>query len=129
MEAIIVEDSEAAAALLRSYLKKMGYKKIQIGYNAKQGLKILRDAINNPMSAAKLVFVDWVMPQMDGLDFFKAAQEFADAETHFIMVTAKSDKASVKNAITAGFHGYLVKPYTQDSLAKMINIVRGKLAL
>jgi two-component system chemotaxis response regulator CheY len=58
---------------------------------------------------------DWNMPNMDGLDFFKAARAEAGLkELPFLMVTAEAEKEKVIMAIQAGVNNYIVKPFTAE---------------
>ena len=73
-----------------------------------------------------LVLCDWEMPQMTGEDLLRLLRGHdALKDTKFIMITAKSDRASVIQAMQMGVNGFLVKPFTIEGLLqKMADVDR-----
>lgn len=64
-----------------------------------------------------LIISDWNMPNCTGLDFLKRVR--ADARYKhlpFMLVTAESEKQQIMDAIKSGCSGYVIKPFTQDTL-------------
>ena len=64
------------------------------------------------------------MPNMPGIDLLKAVR--ADArlkDIPFLMVTAEAKKDEVSAALEAGVTGYVVKPFTPDSLESKISSI------
>lgn len=64
-----------------------------------------------------LIISDWNMPNCTGFDFLKRVR--ADARFRhlpFMLVTAESEKQQIMDAIKSGCSGYVIKPFTQDTL-------------
>ena len=74
-----------------------------------------------------IVISDWNMPNCSGLDLLKRVR--ADGRFKvlpFVLVTAESEIAQVKEAVLAGVDGYLVKPFVKDALVAKLTEVHGK---
>jgi DNA-binding response OmpR family regulator len=74
-----------------------------------------------------LVLCDWEMPHMTGEDLLKWLRGHDTLkDTKFIMITTKSDKESVLEAVKTGVNGYLVKPFSMDKLLQKMAEVDGR---
>lgn len=76
--------------------------------NGRQALRHLET------STISLVFLDWNMPGMDGMDFLKtvrAKPEFKDLP--IVMITSERGKFSVIEALQNGATDYIVKPVNE----------------
>lgn len=72
-----------------------------------------------------LIISDWNMPLMTGEELLKNVRE-TDQFAHipFLMLTARSDKDSVLDAIDAGVTEYMHKPFDRQTLiAKVRNML------
>ena len=67
-----------------------------------------------------VVFVDWNMPNMDGLTLVKKIRE-VDKNVLLMMVTTEAEKERVVEAIKAGVNNYVVKPFTPDVLSQKLD--------
>jgi len=68
-----------------------------------------------------LVISDWNMPRMDGLALLKTIRtepRFTDLPV--VLLTAEGDKDHVMEAIKYGVSGYVVKPFTPQSLLEKL---------
>lgn len=71
----------------------------------------------------QLVFVDWDMPEMDGIAFVRKVRENpAYRDVRLVMVTKETRLHNVKEALEAGADEYIMKPFTRE-------VVRDKLQL
>ncbi|MDX9715325.1 MAG: response regulator [Dissulfurispiraceae bacterium] len=71
-----------------------------------------------------LVLCDWEMPGMNGEELLRWLKQQPElCSIPFIMVTAKSEKEDVIKAIQGGVAGYIVKPFTIDSLVQKMTTV------
>jgi DNA-binding response OmpR family regulator len=73
-----------------------------------------------------LVLCDWEMPDIKGnelLQWLRSHQSRAINATPFIMVTAKSDRAAIVEALKLGVNDYILKPLTVDLLGKKIRTI------
>jgi len=76
--------------------------------NGKQALRVLES--NN----VSIVFLDWNMPGMDGMEFLKVVRAMPQyKELPIIMVTSERGKFSVIEALQNGATDYIVKPVNE----------------
>ncbi len=66
-----------------------------------------------------IVFTDWNMPRMDGLEFVKKIRA-VNKKVPIIMVTTEGEKMKVLTALKAGVNNYIVKPFTPDVLKQKL---------
>lgn len=67
--------------------------------------------------APDLLLADVYLPDGDGIDLVRAAG--VDA----VVLSAAAEPATVRRALSAGVHGYLVKPFTRQSLTERLERV------
>jgi len=87
------------------------------------------DADNGVNALAKLnsdrfdlVILDWVMPEMDGLELLtRMKRSEALKDIPVMMVTAEAEPESIVKAVKAGVSNYLMKPITVKMLNDKIN--------
>lgn len=76
-----------------------------------------------------MVFVDWNMPNMSGIDFVKKLRATCPRRVPVIMVTSESTMARIEEALDqAGADGYVCKPFTTDVLKQKLTPLFEKLA-
>jgi len=65
----------------------------------------------------RVVVSDWVMPRMDGVDLCRRIRSASATDpTHFIMLTAHSDKSRLLDAYQAGVDDFVSKPFDPEEL-------------
>ena len=58
-----------------------------------------------------IIFLDWNMPEMNGMEFLKKVRTMPDyKELPIIMVTSEAAKYNVVEALQAGATDYIIKP-------------------
>lgn len=68
-----------------------------------------------------LVILDWMMPQMDGIDFLtRIRQNPKHAALRIVMCSAKAREANMGAALQAGANAYIPKPITFDDAQQML---------
>jgi len=76
--------------------------------NGKQALRLLE--ANN----ITIVFLDWNMPGMDGMEFLKVVRSMPQyKDLPIVMVTSERGKFSVIEALQNGATDYMVKPVNE----------------
>lgn len=73
-----------------------------------------------------LVFLDIQMPGMDGLALLAQLREMDD-RVNIIMLSAYDQFSYAQQAIRLGAMDFIVKPYTEEAIAQVVNRVRGRL--
>ncbi|MCL2759245.1 MAG: response regulator [Treponema sp.] len=83
--------------------------------NGKQALRLLE--ANN----VTIVFLDWNMPGMDGMDFLKVVRAMPQyKDLPIVMVTSERGKFSVIEALQSGATDYIVKPVQEKVFKEKI---------
>lgn len=118
MKVLIVDDSRAMRAMLKSIMTDLGFEILEAGH----GIEGLAQIEANP--GIDLALVDWNMPQMDGLEFVKALrQDRRNAELKVMMVTAENDMAKMARALMVGADEYAMKPLTRDAIIAKLEML------
>lgn len=118
MKVLIVDDSRAMRAMLKSIMTDLGFEVLEAGH----GIEGLAQLEANP--GIDLALVDWNMPQMDGLEFVKALrQDRRNAELKVMMVTAENDMAKMARALMVGADEYAMKPLTRDAIIAKLEML------
>lgn len=116
---LAVDDSPTMRRIIINTLKRAGFDDIVEACDGKDALAKLRvdDEVN-------LVITDWNMPEMDGLTFvstLRSMEKYKDLPV--LMVTTRSVKEDIVQALKAGVTNYIVKPFTPDTLKEKIEQV------
>jgi two-component system chemotaxis response regulator CheY len=118
MIALVVDDSRATRAMLRSMLRNLGFDVIEAGH----GIEALQRL--DASTEVDFALVDWNMPEMDGLELvrsIRAERRFADLPV--MMVTAETDMSQMARALMAGADEYALKPLDQESLVSKLRLL------
>jgi CheY-like chemotaxis protein len=118
MRMLIAEDNRASRVLLEKLLMLEGHE-VASAANGEEALASFEER------KPDMVFVDWMMPKMDGLQLTKRIRELDGSPSkrvYIIMVTAKSEKEDMLTALEAGVDDFIVKPYDRSVLISRIKI-------
>jgi len=121
MRVFVVDDSKTMRNIVKGVLGTIGATAIEEAGDGQDALSRV-DAFN-----PDLILMDWNMPVMDGMTFVKNYRG-AKKTTPIIMVTTEAEKSRVMEAIQAGVNNYAVKPFTPESLSKIIETTMAKAA-
>ena len=111
---LVAEDEGLIRMDLVEMLQELGYEVIGQAMNG--GVAVEMAVALNP----DVVLMDVAMPMRDGLS---AATEIIDSRVApVVMVTAFSERDTVKNAAQAGALGFIVKPFNRADLAPAIEV-------
>ena len=122
VKAVIVDDQLTMRSLVRTALQQIGVLDIREYPSAGEAFQDLKSR------PAHVVFSDFNMPGMDGLEFLRAIR--ADAATKamaFILLTGRADKELVQRAAQFGANNYMVKPFTVATLKQKLDQIFGEL--
>lgn len=119
LRVLTIDDSRTMQGMLRKALEGAGYDVIQ-GGDGVEGLEVLQDASPPP----KVIITDINMPRMDGFEVIEAVRRL-DRFKHLpiIVLTTESDPEKKARARAAGATGWIVKPFSPDSLVAAIRRV------
>jgi two-component system, cell cycle response regulator len=124
MRILIAEDDSTSRTILTAVLTKQGYE-VMATKNGAEAWDIMRKP-----DAPKLAILDWMMPQMDGVEICRRIRTMETNEPpHIIMLTAKTEKVDIITALDAGADDYLTKPFDHGELRARVNVGRRMLEL
>lgn len=122
IRAVVVDDQMTMRTLVRSSLQQIGINEIRDFASAAEALTSLKG------QAAHVIFSDFNMPGMDGLEFLKGVRsDPALKSTAFILLTGRADKDLVQSAAKLGANNYMVKPFTVATIKQKLEQVFGVL--
>lgn len=65
----------------------------------------------------ELIMLDWNMPVMNGMEFFKEFKErYGKGNTKVIFCTTENELAKIMEAVEEGADEYIMKPFNKDIL-------------
>lgn len=74
----------------------------------------------NPRST-DIVFVDWNMPNMNGMDMVRRIRaQFPERHVPIVMVTTEKLTGKVEEALDGGVDAFISKPFTPEGLKKRV---------
>jgi len=112
---LVVDDDEMNLKIVDETLSDAGYQLVLVT-NGQGAL----DALNN-VKGIKVVLLDWMMPQMDGLTVLKAIRaDAAHRDKVVMMLTALDTKDKVIEALQNGADDYVVKPFDEGTLVAKV---------
>jgi CheY-like chemotaxis protein len=113
---LIVEDDISMSRVLEAQLKTGGYKIIK-AYNGEEGLQMAKQHM------PALILSDIMMPLMDGYELCRNIKKDSIAwQIPVILLSAKSDRASIIHGYSVGAAKYLTKPMKREELFKAIDL-------
>jgi len=123
MKILIVDDFSTMRRIIKNLLRDLGFNNTQEADDGTTALPMLQ------AGGFDFLVTDWNMPGMTGLDLLKAVR--ADpklASLPVLMVTAEAKKDQIIEAAQAGVNGYIVKPFTAQTLKEKIDKIFERLA-
>ena len=117
MKILVVDDSMIMRNIIKNILAEKNLGDAEI-LEAPDG-KIAFDILDH--NKIDLLFVDWNMPQLNGLELVKILRMMDKYRNlPIVMVTAEAAKYNVMEAIKEGVTDYVVKPVTGMMILKKI---------
>ncbi|MBL7669553.1 MAG: response regulator [Bdellovibrionaceae bacterium] len=115
---LIVDDMKGIRIWLQKSLNILGYTDLKEASNGEEALELLKQ------EKFDLVFLDIVMPKMDGIALLKKLK----ADGHFnslpiIILSAETDGQLITEVIGLGISQYIIKPATIPVLQKKMGDV------
>jgi len=117
IRALVVDDSKIMRSAVKRALNNLMLADFEY-VEAKDG----EDALNKFNEEIEIMFVDWNMPNMTGVEFAQAIREQGNDHIPIIMVTAEKSMGKVDKALNeGGANEYVTKPFTADKMHKAIS--------
>ena len=116
MKFLVVDDYSTMRRIIKNLLHDLGYANVTEADDGATALPMLKGGDFD------FLITDWNMPGMPGLDLLKAVR--ADpklAKIPVLMVTAEAKREQIVEAAQAGVSGYVIKPFTAQTLKEKID--------
>jgi len=122
MKILVVDDFSTMRRIIRNLLRELGYGNIVEADDGATALPILREG------GIDFLITDWNMPHMPGIELLQAVRgDPALERLPVLMVTAEAKRDQIVEAAQAGIDGYIVKPFTAETLREKIDRVFARL--
>lgn len=116
MKILIVDDFSTMRRIIKNLLRDLGFNNTDEADDGNTGLPKLQAGNYD------FLVTDWNMPGMTGIELLRAVR--ADERLKslpVLMVTAEAKKEQIVMAAQEGVNGYIVKPFTAQTLKEKID--------
>jgi len=114
---LIVDDEAPIREMIKLALELDG----NICFEAGSALEAMQIVVDE---RPDLVLLDWMMPEVSGLDFLRRLKrEEGTQDIPVIMLTAKAEEQSAVNGLDAGAEDYITKPFRPRELSSRIRAI------
>lgn len=115
LKILIVDDLSAMRRIIKNMFSDLGYTNIAEADDGQTALSELK------AGGIDFLVTGWNMPGMSGLELLKAVRSDPDAQSlPVLMITAEAKREQILEAANAGVDGYVIKPFTKETLKEKI---------
>lgn len=115
MKILVVDDFSTMRRIIKNLLRELGFSNIDEADDGQTALPKLQTG------GFDFLVTDWNMPGMTGIDLLKAVRgDPALADLPVLLVTAEAKREQIVEAAQAGVNGYVIKPFTAQTLEEKI---------
>jgi two-component system, chemotaxis family, chemotaxis protein CheY len=108
---LIVDDSDIVRKIARRILESLNLE-VSEADSGQSGIEVCQT------NAPDAILLDWLMPDMSGLDFLGALRGVShDSQPFVLYCTTENDPEAIARALSAGAHDVLLKPFSREELA------------
>lgn len=121
---LIVDDFSTMRRIVKNLLADLGFTNTAEAEDGSGALLMLRN------EHFDFVVTDWNMPVMTGIELLKAMRA-DDKLKHLpvLMVTAEAKREQIIEAAQSGVNGYIIKPFTAQTLEEKLGKIFERLAV
>ncbi len=123
MKILIVDDFSTMRRIIKNLLRDLGFNNTHEADDGNTAWPMLKSGNFD------FLVTDWNMPGMQGIDLLRAVR--ADpglANLPVLLVTAEARRDQIVLAAEAGVNGYIVKPFTAQTLKEKLDKIFERLA-
>lgn len=123
MKILIVDDFSTMRRIIKNLLRDLGFNNTVEADDGNTALPVLK------AGGIDFLVTDWNMPGMPGIDLLRAVR--ADetlGSLPVLLVTAEAKREQIVEAAEAGVNGYIVKPFTAETLKEKIDKIFERLS-
>jgi two-component system chemotaxis response regulator CheY len=113
LKVLVVDDNQHMRTLVSAVLEAFGIKSVFEAPNAEDAWEAMR------LNTCDIIFCDWVMPGMNGLEFAEKIRSAPDSPNPFVpivMLTGHTSIERVNAARDAGVNEFLAKPVSSKAI-------------
>ena len=123
MRILIVDDFSTMRRIVKNLLGDLGFTTTAEAEDGNSALAALR------ASPFDFIVTDWNMPGMTGIELLKAVRADDKLKTlPVLMVTAEAKREQIIEAAQSGVNGYIIKPFTAQTLEEKLGKIFERLA-
>lgn len=116
MKILIVDDFSTMRRIIKNLLRELGFNNTMEADDGSTALPMLKNG------GFDFLVTDWNMPNMEGIALLKAVRADPMLKSlPVLMVTAEAKRDQIVEAAQAGVNGYIVKPFTAETLKEKID--------
>jgi two-component system, chemotaxis family, chemotaxis protein CheY len=116
MKILIVDDFSTMRRIIKNLLRELGFSNTSEADDGSTALPMLKSG------GFDFLITDWNMPNMEGIALLKAVRADPMLKSlPVLMVTAEAKRDQIVEAAQAGVNGYIVKPFTAETLKEKID--------
>jgi len=114
---LVAEDEPVSLRVLQATLLKWNYE-VTVARDGAEAWRALQ-----PEDGPRLAILDWMMPDMDGLEICHRAREGPRPRpAYIILLTARERKEDVIAGLEAGANDHVTKPFDQEELRARVQV-------
>jgi len=124
---MLVDDSVTIRRVIKNVISRMVVGEIEFieAGDGEDALPILEEH-----SDIQVIFLDVNMPKMNGDIFLKTMRSKKEYDSiRVIMVTTEAEKSNVIRIMKIGANGFIVKPFTPETMKRALKPVFGRLGI
>jgi two-component system chemotaxis response regulator CheY len=110
---LLIDDNALTRSVLRTILRQGGFQAIREAADAKAGLAVAQ------RFTPDLICLDIQMPGKTGLELLSELKACVPRAA-VLMITASGDASTVKACVASHADGFIVKPFSADTLLKAV---------
>jgi DNA-binding response OmpR family regulator len=119
MKVLVAEDDVTSRSMLQAVLGRWGFEVVAVPDGAQAWTRLQKP------DAPRIALLDWMMPDMDGLEVCRRVRKAAQPDpTYIIMLTSRVSKGDIVTGLEAGANDYISKPYHPEELKARLGVGR-----
>lgn len=123
MKILIVDDFSTMRRIIKNLLREIGFNNTHEADDGNTAWPMLKS------DSFDFLITDWNMPGMQGIDLLRAVRADPElASLPVLLVTAEARRDQIVLAAEAGVNGYIVKPFTAQTLKEKLDKIFERLA-
>ena len=123
MKILVVDDFSTMRRIIKNLLIELGFPNIVEADDGSTAFPILQEG------GVDFLITDWNMPNVPGIELLqKVRGDDKLKNMPVMMVTAEATREQIVQAAEAGVNGYIIKPFTAQTLEDKIKAIFERLA-